>query len=315
MIIEREESWGKLAYDTSRHRFSYNQTDTKDAIPYPKDPVVLNVYLTMKCNMNCSYCVSKDFGPKKDLIVSTELINWINEQRFMVLVVTGGEPLLPEYESQLLKILRETQKKGLIVDTNGTILPSRSVIDTILDTDTLLRVSWDSPHIRDETYFRHMKPNTIRNRDVNKEYYFKKTEMIKRLCSENINVAVQSVVQKKNFGSIVNMPPHLKKHSIKQWYIQRFIPSHKAASKNFEVSNAEYDKVVAELIKRCRDTNIECIAKCERRHNCVLMLVEDGVLYTQGQKPRQKIELGTINSEIRYFDYMSSADHAERYYS
>jgi hypothetical protein len=44
------------------------------------------------------------------------------------------------------------------------------------------------------------------------------------------------------------------------------------------------------------------------------MLVGDGFLYTQGEKPRQKIPLGRIGSDIRYFEYISSADHAERYY-
>jgi hypothetical protein len=107
----------------------------------------------------------------------------------------------------------------------------------------------------------------------------------------------------------------LAEFSIKQWYLQRFIPSRIVANKNFEVNDAKYDEAISGLIRKCHEKNIECIAKKDRRHNCVVLLVGNGLLYTQGEKPRQKILLGTIDdSEIRYFDYVSSADHAERYY-
>jgi MoaA/NifB/PqqE/SkfB family radical SAM enzyme len=178
--------------------------------------------------MDCRHCVTKDFDHKEDLVISTKLIDWINNSSFMVMVITGGEPFLPEYENELMKLLREIHNKGLIVDTNGTILPSHSVIETILKTSALVRISWDSPRSYDETYFRHIKPNTKQNLDINLEYYHKKIDIIQRLRSAGINLAIQSVVQKKNLASIINMPAALRELSIKQWYIQRFIPSYKA---------------------------------------------------------------------------------------
>lgn len=314
MIVEREEGWGKLMYDTSQHSFSRIQTNGKDAFPYTLQPVVLNVDLTMKCNMDCMHCVTKDFDQMEDLVVSAKLVDWINRSPFMVVVITGGEPLLPQYENQLLTLLRDIHNKGLIVDTNGTILPSSSVIKTILDTSTLVRVSLDSTRPQDEIYFRHMNSNSERNQDANLECYYKKVEMIQRLSSVGVNVAVQSVVQKKNIASILNIPEALRKLSVKKWYIQRFIPSYKATGEKFEVGNIQYNQVIAELTKRCYGMDIECIAKRDRRHNCVVLLVGDGLLYTQGEKPGQKLRLGTIDSEPRYFEYISSADHAERYY-
>jgi hypothetical protein len=50
------------------------------------------------------------------------------------------------------------------------------------------------------------------------------------------------------------------------------------------------------------------------RHNSVYLLTTDGVLYTQGPIPGQKVRLGTIHKGIEYFDYVSAADHAWRYY-
>jgi len=316
MIIERKEAWGKLSYDTSQHRFSRIQTNGKVATPYVKEPVVLNVYLTMKCNMNCMHCVTKDFDRKDDLVVSTELVDWINRSPFMVMVITGGEPLLPEYENQLIRLLGETRDKGLVIDTNGTIFPSHSAIETILNTGALVRISWDTPHPKGEMYFRHVKqPLTKLNYQENYEWYKKKEDMIQRFRSAGVNLAVQSVVTRYNRESIFDMPEALRKFSINQWYIQRFIPSHKATRKSLEVSSFEYEQIIEELIEKCHKMKIDCITKKDRRHNCVVMLIGDGLLYTQGEKPGQKLQIGKIDSEIRYFEYISSADHAERYYA
>jgi MoaA/NifB/PqqE/SkfB family radical SAM enzyme len=314
MIIKREEKWGILKYDTLAHRFSREQANGKDAMAYTQQPVVLNVDLTMKCNMACFHCVTKDFDQAQDLVVSNKLINWINKQCFMAVVITGGEPFLPEYEENLMTILREIHDKGLIIDTNGTIFPSGSVIDMIMKTNTLVRVSCDSVRPDDEIYFRQVKANIPQNRDINNKYYQTKIDTIKRLRSAGVHVAVQSVIHKKNRYSIVHVPDMLTKYSIKQWYIQRFIPSYKATDKKFEVSSEDYDEVTAKLIKKCKKAGIECITKKDRRHNSVILLVGDGLLFTQGEKPGKKVPLGTIDSDISYFAYVSSADHADRYY-
>ena len=314
MTVERKEAWGRLIYDTSQHRFSYIHTDEKDAIPYAEEPVVLNVDLTMKCNMDCLHCVAKDFGQTEDLVISRKLLDWIHKSPFMVVVITGGEPLLPEYENQLVTLLRETRNKGLVVDTNGTIFPSDSVIDTIRNTSTLVRVSWDSTRSYDETYFRRVKLNKRSNEDINLEYYHKKLDVIRRLQNSSVHVAVQSVVHKRNMISILDMPKALSELSICRWYLQRFIPSYKAVGESYEVSNDEYERVTGKLTRKCQGIGVECITKKDRRHNCVVLLVGNGILYTQGEKPREKIRLGTIDDEIRFFEYISFADHAERYY-
>ena len=314
MIVEREEVWGKLIYNTSKHRFSRIQTNGKEVTPYVNEPVVLNVYLTMKCNLDCMHCVSKDFEQKDDLVISTELVDWINRSPFMVIVITGGEPLLPEYENQLIRLLGETRKKGLIIDTNGTNFPSHSLIEMIFKTSALVRISWDAIRPQDEMYFRHVKPLTTRSYQENLDWYKKKQDMIQRFRSAGVNIAIQSVIHKKNLDSILDMPKVLHEFSINQWYIQRFIPSHKATRESLDVSGIEYEQVTEKLVEECRDLSIDCITKKDRRHNCVVQLVGDGFLYTQGEKPRQKLLLGRIDSDIKYFNYISSADHAERYY-
>lgn len=315
MIIKREENWGILRYDTLKHCFSYVKNDKNEATPYIRNPVLLNLYLTMKCNLTCMHCVTKDFPQLEDFVVSTEMIKWINKSPFLVVVITGGEPFLPEYEDKLITLLKNVHRKGLIVDTNGTIKPSKSLIHAIIENNILVRISWDSVRVQDEIYFRHIKSSTLKNLDLNKEYFQKKIHILKWFRTQGVNVAVQSVIHSKNQISITDFPNILHKFSIKKWYLQRFIPSYRATEiKKFGITNEKYDEIITSLIEKCNPKNIECIAKKDRRHNSVFLLVGHGLLYTQGEQPGQKIPLGKINNKISYFDYVSSPDHSERYY-
>jgi MoaA/NifB/PqqE/SkfB family radical SAM enzyme len=310
MIINRKEEWGVLQYDTLSHRFSYVKKDGVDAIPYTQNPVLLNLDLTMKCNMHCKHCVTKDFGEMEDLEVSTKMIRWINKTPFMVVVITGGEPFLTEYQDKLITLLRGIRNKGLIIDTNGTITPSEAIIKWIKKTNTLVRVSWDSVRPQDEICLRQGGESEVNNIEM----YYKKLRRIRDLYSKGISIAIQSVLHKKNITSLNDMPSMLLKYSIKKWYIQRLIPSYLAANGNYGVDEIKYNRIINRLKQECKKKGIECIFKKDRRHNCVFLLVGKGLLYTQGEKPRQKVFLAEIKNEFRYFDYVSSSDHSERYY-
>ena len=323
MIVKRPELWGEIQYDTSKHQFSYVFTKGMDFVPYTTEPVLLNVDLTLKCNMDCPHCVAKDFPEKVDLKVSEKLIDWINRSPFLVVVITGGEPLLPEYESELKDLLIGIHEKGLLVDTNGTIFPSHSLIETIRDTNTLVRISWDAVRPSADAYFRQFRSDLGPNHSINIEYVLKKFDLIPYLQEAGVNVAAQTVLSSwrsprggiRDELDIMNMPMVLNEYSIRKWYIQKFIPSYKRTDTKYAVNKVEYDKITAKLSAECQKYNIECITKKDLRHNCVVLLIGKGHLYTQGQQPGQKIKMGTIDDpKINYSTYMSLADHADRYY-
>ncbi len=316
MIIKRTEEWGTIEYNTSAHYFIFRNKYHIDTAAYSLNPVLLNVDLTMKCNMSCMHCVAKDFHHQEDLLVSQSTIKWINKSPFMVIVITGGEPLLSEYETQLVNLLKQIKGKGLIIDTNGTILPSKHVIDLLLKKDVLVRVSLDSLRPQDEIYLRQVMPNTSeKNKSINKNYYEKTFKVIRELKAKGIKIAIQSVLYKKNILTIQRIPDILSEFSIDQWYIQRLIPSYKIKNRsNLLLGSDQYNKITNTLIKKCESANIKCIVKRDKRHNSVFLLVGNGLLYTQGEQPGQKILLGNIASQINYFDYVSAPDHADRYY-
>ena len=125
-------------------------------MPYAAEPVLLNCYLTLKCNMNCVHCVARDMASfaEQDMDVSERKLARINASPFLVVVVTGGEPFLPESETRLLALLAGLVRQGLVVDTNGTIVPSGEVIKALLHKKVLVRVSLDSPRLQDEASLR-----------------------------------------------------------------------------------------------------------------------------------------------------------------
>lgn len=313
MIITRQETWGYIQYDTSKHIFNFTHIGEKEELPYISKPLVLNIDLTLKCNMACYHCVAQDMRDyyDKDLLINEEIIKNINQSPFMVLVITGGEPLLPEYESKLIQLINGIENKGLIIDTNGTITPSKKVIDLIYKKNVLVRISLDSIRVQDEISLRHFPGS----KEKNEEIYHKKIELTSKLKSLGIDVAVQSVLHKINQTSIQQIPEKLKELLINKWYIQRLIPTKKIiGERRFFLQNIEYEKIVDKLENKCRFLDILCFTKKDRRHNCVFLLVGDGRIYTQSEKISIKLYLGEMRHITDYFQYVSASEHSMRYY-
>ncbi len=120
------------------------------------EPFLLEVFLTNRCNMNCSYCASRhmitqkdgqalDFGQLKravDLYAAYKKDDGQPETRRISF--TGGEPLL-EFEtlSRTIRYIRKRYKGFEIkVVTNATLL-DRAKADFFFDNDVFLVVSLD----------------------------------------------------------------------------------------------------------------------------------------------------------------------------
>lgn len=315
VVIKRTGTWGILRYDTRCHTFSYKEKQRRSSEPYGAMPVVLNVVITRRCNMDCEYCVAKDFTgiENEDLILSTEMIQWIKDSPFMLLVLTGGEPLMPPYDVVSARLIESISDRGIIVDTNGTILPDRSILSLLKRNRVMLRVSMDSMNPKEETELRHLS----RCRSLDFKYvYDAKLANIERFLAAGINTSVQTVVWRKNSNFLYQMIDWLSMKGIKQWYLQRLIPSHrfKVPPPRKALKQEAYYPLVANIAVMARQAGIECIPKKDLRHNSVFLLTADGALYTQGGAPGQKVRLGSIREKLDYFDYVSAADHACRYY-
>lgn len=316
VIVERAQPWGIIRYDIRNHTFSYREKESHStAEPYAPIPVVLNVVVTRRCNMDCEYCVARDFTgiEEEDLVLSQNLIEWINASPFMLLVLTGGEPLLPPYDRVSIRLIDSVKDRGIILDTNGTVLPNQQTLSLLKRKKIMLRVSMDSVNPSEETQMRRSQRGSGMD---SRHSYQAKIDNISQFISSGINTSIQTVVWRKSEESLYQMIDWLSENGIRRWYLQRLIPSNrlKTPPPRYAVSPKDYYPLVEKVAKKAALAGIECVPKMDLRHNSVFLLIADGVLYTQGAEPGQKIRLGSIREPIDYFDYVSAADHASRYY-
>ena len=321
MIITNLETWGKLLYDTTSHQFSYNIESDISEQPYVTKPIVLNCYLTYKCNMDCIHCVAKDMETVNDtgIIVTDSLIERINKSPFMVVVITGGEPLLPECESRLIDFVDGMRNKGIVIDTNGLIMPSSRLLKYLVNKNILLRISLDSSVPKHESNLR-VLPND-KNKRKSKSAYYRKIDILEELIKNNVRVSIQSVLYKKNIDSIFNLMDYIKDRNINSWYIQRLIPTYKlkptgkrGKDEPFFLEAEVYEDIIAKLKSLSKECSVECITKKDRRHNCVFIMINSGLIYTTSDTGYQRVFIGKIGEINNYFELVSASEHSVRYY-
>lgn len=313
--VERNETWGVLRYDTLHHRFSFSERMQRSCEPYASKPVLLNIVITRRCNMDCKYCVAKDFEgiEKEDLILTAQMVRWINRSPFMLIVLTGGEPLMPPYDAVSMRLIDTIKERGIILDTNGTFLPKRTILSRLKKRRVMIRVSMDSTVPDEEIKLREV----LKKRDYSaSSLYRAKLKNIRQFISAGVYTAVQTVVWRNNRESLYQMIDWFTENGVKRWYLQRLIPSHrfKKPPPRYALKPEAYYPLFTDIAAKARAAGIECIPKMDLRHNSVFLLTTNGALYTQGPAPGQKVLLGTTTKDIDYFDYVSQADHACRYY-
>jgi MoaA/NifB/PqqE/SkfB family radical SAM enzyme len=325
MRIRRHESWGYLIYDTGTHDFELERSPQRsNVVPYTNKPIVLCAYLSFACNMRCRHCVVRDFGIPDNAgsldLYDKKLISVINRSSFLVVDITGGEPLLPELEPNLIHVLSQLNGKGLLLDTNGTCFPSQSVLGLLRSKKVLVRVSWDSLNPNQEAKLRCF-PNGLFT--SNEHYLQSKIAMIQRLSDAGVTVAVQTVlsgVNRTDTKVLKEFPSVLASLGINKWYLQRYIPSHKVKTQTqYSIGFREYESLTVTLDNICREYDIRCYSKRDMRHNSVFLLTQDGRLFTQDDVvPGRKLLLGNLmelSERNSFFEEVSASDHSDRYYA
>lgn len=108
---------------------------------YTLDPHIAVYYVTMQCNLNCTYC--EDFGSRRNhLVTPTPPLE--DAKRILKVIrsgvdrlwLTGGEPLMHPQILDLLHYARHDLKfKEISLITNGTLLSERLKVDKLERSD------------------------------------------------------------------------------------------------------------------------------------------------------------------------------------
>jgi MoaA/NifB/PqqE/SkfB family radical SAM enzyme len=229
----------------------------------------------------------------------------------MVIVVTGGEPLLVKKTVQLFTLISGIKNKGIIVDTNGTIQPEPSLLNLFRESNVLLRVSLDSIRPGSEIALRLASGGKKKS----EEMYFQKINNIKSFVQAGVRVAIQTVLHKQNSLEIDKIPEKLQTWNINKWFVQRLIPTESMRHTDYyTLDRDQYELLANALPRKSTEFGVSCITKKDRRHNCVFLMVYDGKLYTSSDNSEERIFLGYINTLTDFFAFVSSSEHSARYY-
>jgi len=115
-----------------------------DANPNVPAPVTLEIYPTLRCNLDCQFCDTTDrHRPPQAELPPEEWVSIINEAARIgtkqIFVLGGGEPFI---YPQLLDLLDTAKKNGMwgMLTTNGTFLNAER-------RKRLIEMQWDEIHI------------------------------------------------------------------------------------------------------------------------------------------------------------------------
>ena len=107
--------------------------------------LTVNYLISTNCQLDCIYCIAKDVMeeyamPTREIV--DETIDRILEINPLVVVLTGGEPLLSPHLKHVVK--RFYNKVNIIVDTNGLLI-TECDLEFYKAHDVLFRISMDLP--------------------------------------------------------------------------------------------------------------------------------------------------------------------------
>ena len=101
--------------------------------------------LTSECNASCPYCYNESNSQNKDFLPLENVLEIIDElsiSDFPAIVLSGGEPFLYPYISQILNYAWEKRVKPTII-TNGMLLSCDRIV-SLLQRDVSIQLTFDS---------------------------------------------------------------------------------------------------------------------------------------------------------------------------
>jgi len=110
----------------------------------PQGPVTLEMYPTLSCNLDCSFCDTTDrHRPPVDELSTERWLELLDEAAALgvqrVFVLGGGEPLARRDCADLLRRITDLKLEGILT-TNGTLL-------TLPLTQQLVETGWSEVHV------------------------------------------------------------------------------------------------------------------------------------------------------------------------
>ena len=199
--------------------------------------------LTTRCNEKCKYCYRFLDIKENNYEKNEQILRKLIADGVKALTWTGGEALLYNGFSNLLKIAKENGVKSKLL-TNGKILANNNDIRKICDYLDSLSLSLDS--MNDEINIKMGR---------GKDQFSNVKIVLEYLKNRNLKTTINTVVSKVNIEYLEELGNFLKNYNINAWRIFRFSPLRETAKRNqkyFEISDLEFNNA-EKIINKFKD--------------------------------------------------------------
>ncbi len=220
--------------------------------------------VTRSCNLACSHCrASSKLGPYPNELTTKECFQLIDEIASfgsLLVILTGGEPLLRE---DIFQIIEYGRKKGLklVMAPNGTLLNEENVKKIIASGIKRISVSLDGP---DETSHDQLRqvPGAFKRAQ----------EGIERAKSLGLEFQINSTISKRNIKSLSEIMKLAKDLGAKAHHIFLLVPTGRAKEMvNEELSSQEYEEALKLFSQEKKNSPLDLKATCAPHFNRILL--------------------------------------------
>lgn len=235
--------------------------------------------ITTKCNQNCRYC--HRFLNISDLSLedNKKILENLIKDNITDITWTGGEALLYPGLIELVKMAKEKGIKNKLI-TNGVVLANSEKSREIFDYLDNITLSIDST-----------------NNDINCElgrgeyHYSNIKKLLEFLKDKNIDITINTVVNKKNIDTINELGSFLSGYNIKSWRVFKFMPLRETAvtnKMNFEISEEQFEKSKNIFRSFKNIPNVEFRTNKDMENKYVLLVANGDIIETENGKDIKK---------------------------
>jgi radical SAM protein with 4Fe4S-binding SPASM domain len=220
-----------------------------------KNPNVILLEVTQKCNLNCKYCSAysmrgmefgQDLTLEEEKLLIDSISSWYKGSRPPLLLLTGGEPLMRD---DIYELIEYAGRKGLLTGlaTNGTLLTEKAA--GRLKEAGIYRVAIDLDGASEEVH------NSLRGE-------FKEAiRGIEHCKAHGLSLQVNSMITNVNKNEMANILQLAETLGVDAWHVFFLVPV-KQFNEDYMLSPEEYEKSLRWLASVRDEAKIEVAATC-----------------------------------------------------
>ena len=179
-----------------------------------KSPLIVHFYISPECDMECPFCYSMEHQATLPALQTEEVLLLVRrcaEIGARAMVFCGGDPFR---RKDIVKILMSAKQHGMTTRVDSNLLRTTGdIIKSISHCLDWLALPLDGP-----------TPNIHDSHRNSPGHFDIVTHMIRDIKSfhSNIAIKIQTLITKRNYASLINMPPIIRDLCPDVWSIYTY---------------------------------------------------------------------------------------------